>query len=398
MKPIPGLVLAAAVVAASVLAASPVLAEGTTAEKVAAFKEYLKTKPEAGGLKNQIAELGGCKDKAVVDVLMPLVRDPKMDEEVKVTILQTVGKQGDKAIAATLLTMIDSKPWEEKPKLIAAALEGVGDADAAGRYDDIIKLAKKYLDSNGDIAIAGYKAASLHVSRESVDDFIKELGRSDYTTNKDSAPKRAARAAAKPAIIECLKKMTGKNIDDVKVWVDWWNDNKKTWVPPGAAGKEKPKDLNASDKFVNDAPPFEISKPNKVWTFREGGGNGHVLTIEASDDGQRAAWVEVIVQGTKNLKSKTPELYSKEVRETLEAKFRDLKVAEWEKKSTISGQKAIEQILHGQHKELDAVHMRNCFVEEGGVMFALMCTFKTGKKASLETDIDTIIASFKIKK
>ena len=111
MKPIPGLVLAAAVVAASIFAASPVRAEGTTAEKITAFKEYLKTKPEAGNLKNQIAELGVCKDKAVVECLMPLVLDPKMDEEVKVTVLQTIGKQGDKTIATRLLSMIDSKPW-----------------------------------------------------------------------------------------------------------------------------------------------------------------------------------------------------------------------------------------------------------------------------------------------
>jgi len=398
MKSIPVIVVAAAAVAASVLAAAPVRAEGTTAEKVTAFKEYLKTKPEAGGLKNQIAELGTCKDKAVVAALMPLLKDPKMDEEVKVTILQTVGEQGDKAVAGQLLGMIDSKPWEEKPKLIAAALEGVGEADAAGQYKEIFKLAKKYLDSNGEISSAAFRAASLHVTPDSVDDFVKQLDVANYTTTSDSAAKRAARDSTKPVIVECLKKMTGKAIEEVKEWKSWWSDNKKSFTPPGAGGKEKPKDINASMTFSNDANTFEISRPNKAWVFRDSAGNGPVVVIEASEDGARAAWVEVYTQDTKKMKSPTPELVSKEHRESLEPKFKDLKVAEWEKKCSYGGEKGVEQVLNGQHKDLDAIHMRNVFIEHKGVMFTMLCVWKSGKKASLEDDIEEILRSFKPKK
>jgi len=389
---------AAGALAAALPPLRPARAGDAVDDKVEAFKEYLKTNPDSQGLRNQIAELGQTKDPRVADVLMPLLKSPKYDDEVKITVCQTVGKQGKKEVAAPLFFMADSKPWEEKPKLIAAALEGVGDADAPANYKELMKWGKKYLDINGDIAVACFRAASLHVTKETVDDLLKELVRADYVTTKDSAQKKAARGAAKPVLVELLKKLTGKNIDDVKVWNEWWSDNKKTWAPT-VPGEKKPKDLNATDTFTEDAYAFEIKKPNKAWSFRQNEGGGPIVTIEALEEGQRAAWCEMYVQGTKNMKSKTPEACAKEIRESMEGKFRDIKAgAEWEKKCMFGGKRAVEQIIFGQHKEFDAVHMHNVFTEEGEVMYYMISFYKSGKKASLDTDIEEIIKSFKIKR
>jgi hypothetical protein len=381
--------------AAAAVALAPVARAGDPVDdKVNAFKEYLKTNPDSQGIRNQIADLALAKSEKVVEPLLGVIRNPKYDDDVKVAALQAVGKQNVKTVAATLMGMADGKPWKEKPKLIAAAYEGAGDADADGQYKELIKVARKFLDTNGEIASSAFRAASLHVTRDSVDDFIKALESSDAALQQNAASKRPHHDACKPVIMDCLKKMTGKTMNDVKAWVDWWKTADKTFAPP-TPGKDKPKDINASDVFTDDGYGFEIKKPNKAWSFRPGDGRSMVVRLEALEEGSPAAWVDVFVEGTKNLKSKTPEAFGKEIRDTLEPKFRTLKEAEWDKKCTYAGLKGIEHVLNGQHKDLDAIHMHNVFVDKAGIMFYMSGVFKSGKKASLETDLEEILKSFK---
>lgn len=244
------------------------------------------------------------------------------------------------------------------------------------------------------MAGSAFRAASQHVSRDTVDDLIKELVRSDSATSKDSAQKKASRGATKPVLLEILKKVTGRSINDVKAWTDWWSENKSTWTPPDPT-KDKPKDLNASDTYLNEDYFFELKRPGKIWTYRAGNGNEHILMMDALEDGEKAAWIEVVVQGVRDLKAKTPEAYAKEQKDMIEPKFRDIKSAEWDKKCVYAGEKGVEQIIVGQHKDFDAVHMHNVFIEHKGVMFFFGCFYKSGKKASLETDMEDILRSLK---
>lgn len=390
------LALAAAVAAALGAAAAPVpgARADTIADAVTAFQDYLKTNPDSQGIRNQIGELSQKKDPRIADALLPLLNSPKYDEDVKIEVCRNAGKQGKPAVAGVLMSYADSKPLEEKPKLIAAALEGVGDANAKAFYEDLMKIAKKYLDSNADVACAGYRAAANHVTRQTVDDLIKELTRSETSEKKDSAVKKAARAAARPEIIAILKKITGERISDSQTWREWWKEREKTWKPP-VAGDEKGKDLNASEVFKDDAYAFEVRKPNKAWAFRRPD-TGPYLLMEALDEGQRAAWCEVFVEGTKGMKLQTPEAYAKELKNNLEGKFRDIKEAEWDKKCTYGGVKGIEQLVKGMHKDFDAVQMHNIYVEKGGVMYYFICFWKSGKPASMKDDIEEILKSFKI--
>ena len=359
------------------------------------FTEYLKTNPDSQGIRNKIADLALKHDPKVADVLMPLLHNPKYDDDVKIAACQALGKQGKKEIGAQLLAYAQSKPVEEKPKLFAAALEGAGEADAKGNYADLIKIAKKYLDTNGDIACAGFRAASLNVTRDSVEDLIKALESSDAALKANAASKRAPHDAAKPVIMDCLKKMTGQEYNDVKAWVKWWGDNKKTWDPP-VPGKDKPKDLNASDVFGDSVLGYEVKKPNKRWTFRKPDSGANIV-LEALDEGQRAAWCEILVQETKHMKSQTAEALAKELRDQYEPKFRDVKAgSDWERPCVYGGVKGIEQVVTGQHKDFDAVHLHNIFLVKSGYAYRIESIYKSGKAASLETDLEEILKGFRL--
>jgi HEAT repeat protein len=385
-----GLVLAAA---ASLLPAAR--AEDNVDEKVKEFQEYLKTNPDSQSLRNHIADLALLKKPQVADALMPLLKNPKLDDDVKIAVCQSVGKQGKPAVAAILMGLADSKTWEEKPKLRAAALEGVGEADAKTNYKELLKLAKKYLPTNGDIAIAAIKSCSLLVTHDSVEDLVTMLGVISGGLKASEASKRPHYDAERPVLIECLKKMTGLDYGEPDVWKRWWDDNKKTWEP-SVPGKDKPKDLNASETFADAALGFSIKKPSKRWTFRKAD-SGPVITLEALEEGQRAAWCDVFVQSTKNMTSKTPEALAKEIRDHVEPKFRDIKPGfVWDKPCSYGGAKGVEHIVVGQHKDFDAVHVHNVFLVKSEMSYRFECYYKSGKSAALETDIEEFLKSIVI--
>ena len=386
----------ALVVGAVFLAPHPALAD--VAEDIKAFEDYVKTNPTPDALCNKIADLGQKHDPAVAACLLKLNLLRNKDEKVVITTAQAVGKQKDPKVAVTLEAMADAKDIEKekKWKILGALLEGIGDADAKGHYKYLIDTAKKYLDLNGDVAGPAFRAASQHVSRDTVDDLVSALETCDAGVTANAVSKRVPRNATKPVILEALKRVTGKDIEDTKAWSDWWKENKKTWKPPSAGG-DKAVDLNASDTFTEDVYHVSIKKANKAWTFRRGEGH-HLLSIEALDEGQKAAWVELFVEGTGNLKSKTPEAYADEMKGNIEPKFRDIKSAEWSRKCGYGGLTGIEQIVDGQHKDHDVVHMHNVFLDNKGFMFYISTFWKSGKKASLKDDVEEIIKSFHLTK
>ncbi len=373
---------------------APVRAD-TIDDAVKAFEDYLKTKPESSGIVNQIGDLAQKHHPKVAKAFMPLLRHA--DETVKIAVLQNIGKQNDPKVAGPLMGMFDAVEKEKRYKLLAAIAEGVGDADAKAHYDFLIKTAKKYLDINADVSSAAFRGCANNVCRETVDDLVKQVGVADYVTTADNPVKRAARNATKPVLNDLLRKITGEDINDVKIWNEWWKKNDKTWKPP-VAGAEGKKDINASLVFADDAYGFELKKPNTRWSFRKPDGNNPYLTMEALDEGQRAAWVELNVMGNKNLKSKTPEAMADEQKGGIEGKFREFKTAEWDKKGMVAGEKSVEQILFGPHKDHDVVAMHNVYVLKSEVHYFLITYWKSGKAASLREDIEEIIKTFRLTK
>ncbi|HEU4394973.1 MAG TPA: HEAT repeat domain-containing protein [Planctomycetota bacterium] len=369
-------------------------------DAVKSFEDYLKTNPDSQGIRNQIAELGLKKDPRVAKALTPLLKSPKYDDDVKIAVAQCIGEQGDPAVVGMLKTMADAKDIEkDKPKVLAAILEGIGDADAKRNYEFLMKIGKKQIDYNADVASAAFRAASLHVSVETVEDMLKELDKANTVFTNDSAQKQAGRNGTKPVLMEILKKLTGENISDVKAWKDWWNGVKKTgWKPP-APGESKTEDLSKLESYSDAAYGYEVKRPNKAWIFRKGtSDNGPKISLEALDEGQRAAWCELYIYDTKGILQKRPEQLAQTWRENNEPKFRDFKEQVWDRKTTCGGAGGLEMILVGQHKELDAVAMHNVFVEKSGMMYYWICVWKSGKPASMKEDIEEVLRSFRIKK
>jgi hypothetical protein len=393
-----GTLAAGLALAAAMPPLDPAGAGEEVAKKLEEFKEYLKTNPDSQGIRNQIADLSLLKAPEVAEALMPLLRNPKYDDDVKIAVCQAVGKQGKKEIGAVLLNMADGKPWEEKPKLRAAAIEGAGDADAKANYKELMKIAKKYLPTNGDIAIAALRGCSQYVTRDTVEDMLAELTVVSSGLKASEAAKRPHYDAERPVIMELLKKMTGLDYGEPAAWKRWWDENKKTWEPP-VPGKETKKDINASDTYSDSALGlYEIRKPNKRWTFKQTG-TGPAVTLEALEEGQRAAWCDVFIQGAKNMKSQSAEALAKEVRDLIEPKFRDIKPGStWEKPCSYGGVKGIEHVVTGQHKDFDAIHMHNVFLFENGFAYRIETYYKSGKAASLSEDIEAFLKSIRLKK
>ena len=363
---------------------------------IVVFKEYLKTNPDSQGIRNQVAELALLKSEKVVEPLMGLLKSSK-DDEVKIAVLQAVGKQGVKSVGARLMAMADSKPFDDKPKLIAAALEGAGDADAAGQYKELLKFAKKYYDRDADITCSALRAASHHVTRETVDDFIQALKRASYVKEGEDPRKMAARAAAKPVLTELLKRMTGKSIDDPKGWTVWWSDNKKTWKP-AVVPADPPRESVGPDSVTDVALGFEIRRPSSAWSLRQHRRDSLCVSLEAIRDGERAAWVEMYAVGTAYFKEKTPTDWAEMVRGRLAGAFEPTGTPEWGKPCTFSGVAGVEQALDGVHRTHGSIRMRNVFLEKDGVMYYMLCIWRNGAREGLEADVAAILESFRFTK
>jgi len=363
-------------------------------DEVKAFEEYVKTKPDSQGLRNKIAEISLRKDPRVAEALKDLLRHA--DDEVKIAVAQNIGKQGDPKVVRYLMAMADRKDMDENPKLMAALLEGIGDADAKRNYKYLLKTANKYMDSSGDISGAAFRALANYVTAETVDDLIKAVGTADYVTTADNAVKKASRGAVKGVLMDLLKKVTNEQINDVKIWKEWWSDNKKTWKAP-IAGTDEKKNINDSDEYEDTAYGFILKKPNRAWIFRLSQGDHFQIILEALDEGQRAAWIELTVFGTKNYKSKTPEAMAEELRPIFEGKFREIKEGSyWDRKTRIAGETGIEQKVFGPHKDFDVVEMRNVLMTHKEVMYQFVTYWKSGKNPSFKEDIEEAFKTFKL--
>ena len=374
----------------------PALAD-TVDDAVKAFEDYLKTKPEPSGIVNQVGDLAQKHDPRVAKAFHPLLRHA--EDTVRIAVLQNIGKQKDPKVVGPLMGIYKAAEKEKpkKYKIMAAALEGIGDADAKANSKFLVDEAKDWINKNGDVGMAAFRAAANHVTRDVVDDFIGQLAVCDSSTTADNAEKRAARNACKPVIIDLLQKMTGMEIKDAKIWKEWWGEKGKTWKPK-TEGKDDKKDLNASEEYEDEAYGFVLKRPNKRWTFQKPDGGNPYIQLEALDEGQKAAWCELYVQGTKGLKSTTAEAMAEEQKEKIEGKFREFKEAEWDKKAAFGGEKGVHQILFGPHKDFDVVRMHNAYTVKSEIHYWVFTYYKSGKAKSLQDDVEKIIADFDLKK
>jgi hypothetical protein len=392
----PDLALVAVLVASlggAVTALPPSARADAVDEAIQRFEERVSA-GDTNAKRNAIAELGLKKDPRVAKALMTLLLKDK-DEDVRIAVCQVIGEQKDPSVAGRLYAMFEDKKNRDNHKLLAALLEGVGEANAKGMYKDLLDAGKKWQVKKGEVAEAAYRAIANHHTRQTVDDLVKQLQAVANPTGDNSVETQNAYNYVKPAIMDILQKLTKQNIKDPVSWKKWWGDNEKTYKPEEA---EKPKDLNASMEYFDEGYRFTLRKPSKDWSFKKGSGDAHHLTLEALEEGAPAAWVELIIYEAKRMKSQTPEAMAEENKTSLEETTKDIKDAEWAKKTTCGGEKAIEQTLTGRHKDHQAVYIHNIFLERGGILFLFRGFHKSGKDPNFKKHIDDIYKSLKFSK
>jgi hypothetical protein len=212
--------------------------------EIADFREYLKTGPEPGALRNRIVDFARRPDPRKVKPLAPLLRVRKYDDEVRSAACRGIGRMGDPGASGLLLAVAEDKGNRSRPQVVAAALEGVGDADPRGRQGSLLKFAKSHLDRDAVIASAALRAAAKAPSRELVDDLVRMLEWCSVDRPGAPAEARAAREAVRPVLVTLLRDLTGHDAKDPAGWSEWWSSGAKRTrtprppaPPPPASGR-----------------------------------------------------------------------------------------------------------------------------------------------------------------
>jgi hypothetical protein len=201
--------------------------------EIAIFREYLKTRPEPPALRNRVVDFTLRPDPRKVGPLKPLLSVREFDDEVRVVACRGIGRMGDPAAATLLLAVAEDKSNRHRPGVVAAALEGVGNADPRGLHGQLVRFAKTHLDRDAVIATAALHAAARVPSNELVDDLVRMLEQVSVESPSDGAVRRAAHDAVRPVLIELLRGLTGAEAKDARAWREWWAGRKRTWKPCG---------------------------------------------------------------------------------------------------------------------------------------------------------------------
>jgi len=388
---------AAVLLAGALLAPSPAAADEVD-DAIASFQERVAPPAGPDAKERAIAELGVKHDPRVAAVLRPLLQDT--DRAVRVQAAKFIGEQKDPKIAPLLESMAtrEIKKKDTDEIFLAALVEGVGDADPKGRFEFLVEIARKWLDQDARVTIAAAEGYAQTGTREAVDELVKLLAVADVITTGQNAVAQKTRDEVRKALVPILKRATGKDIGEAKVWKSWWDDNKKSWKPPGEGAK--PDAAAAGDPlvFTDDAYGWSIRRPSQTWAFEKV--KGAPLRIQASVDGSAAAWVVVISTELSNYKEKNAEQVAEAIRRLIEPDFTDCvkERTDWNKPGKWKGLPSVTQEVFGRHKDLGTVALKNVFATRGTLLFRIETTWKSGSPQYLRDDIEKMLDSFRISK
>ena len=364
---------------------------------VAEFRAFLKTEPAPQDLRRRVEDLAAHRDPRVVDALAGVVRNPRISDASREAAARLLVEQGDPHVLGTLQQLADTKHLaEEHPSVLVALLEEMGECDPKQTHEWLLKMGKKHMSRDAGIAGAAFRGASRHATREVVDELIRAM---EYA--KHAAADQGDQATTTPAEIESrlgaiLEEMTGVYHVDTDAWRRWWSENQKTWTPPVSAGEGEP-EVGVFGKFTDAVYGVSVDLPRRNWRLRKPSEWGHfVLAVEVPDGDQRAAWCELYIYETRLFAQKTPPQIAETWRLNNVLKFRELNVAEWDGKATVSGCAGVEQRLIGLHKELGRVELRNRFVERDGVMYYWVCGRRLGADPSHGAGVALVLDSFEL--
>jgi hypothetical protein len=321
--------------------------------------------------------------------------------EVRCAAASSIGEQKDPATAAILCSIFDRendrKDKDRDAKFLCALLEGIGEADAKGRYKVLEKAVRKWSDIDLEICRAAAKSMAMARTPEAVSDLVALAERCDSMIPAQSHQswKDAYEATAKAAMVE-LNKLTGKDIKTSKGWRDWWKDNGKSWKY-GDARADAPAD---PDAWGDDAGSFALKRPSKAWTKGAVDRTDNVLfTAEARVDGSLAAKIWIRTADVSGLASQTASAMADEKKAHLENMMKDARrdQTRWGVKTSLGGENAVMHEVYGRDPDHDICFRRHVYAVRGGVMYFVIGMCKAGREETLRKEFDSLYGSFRFK-
>ena len=286
----------------------PVAGPDAVDAALAEFREYMHSGPEARGVCRQIRRLGALGDPRVAAELLPLLDGKHL--EVRIAAANWIGRQGDPAIADHLVHMAGLPRVKKEPAHLAAVLAGIGDADAAGKQDRLLRIAREWADEDAGVAAAGYRAAARVVEPETVGALVKDLAAAAERAAAGPAESRERAPRVAAARVDVLQRLTGESFGDADAWSRWWKDHRRNWTP---RGKVRPRMEPLRVEALEGEPlGFALERPGPDWVIHDhrDGQPRAVVSLVAPPGGE--AWVALSIFDEKTFAMKSAEAWAAE--------------------------------------------------------------------------------------
>jgi hypothetical protein len=362
------------------------------------FRAYVGTKPSPEELRWRIEDLAALRNPRVVPALSRLVKDSSMEDATREAAARFLVEQGDPHALRTLRQLADQKDVEiDHPRVFVALLHEMGECDPEQSHEWLLKVGKKFLTKDADIARAAFSSASRQVTGEVVDELIRCAEWAHHAAKRGDGPDTTSCGAVESHLHFLLEQITGVHLTDSREWRRWWNEIRKIWKPPVPVDRGEP-EVGAKGTFADRNYGYSVALPWGEWRLRQGSDGDAYLTMDVPDADRRSAWCELHIYETRTFMEKRPEQIAESWRLQHESKFREITKAVWKRRVEVSDREAVEQILVGLHKEHGRVELRNLFVERDGVMYGWICGRRLGAIDSRRhgLGIDLVLGSFKL--
>lgn len=260
-----------AVLATVVLLAGAARAEDEVDAAIGAFRERMEHALDDTARVVAVHELGFRRDPRVVPVLKPLLQHPNLD--IRIAAAQQIGEQKDPAVAPYLIALYEKEESakDRSVSFLVALLEGIGEADAKGRFKFIERVYRRWFAENLDLVRAAARAMALARTADAVGHLVDLL---EYAQARAEAPvqteeKRAVHEALATQCRRLLRGVTALDLKGARAWRDWWRENRRTWKPPAPGGSPAADPSADPMSWTDPSREFSVRWPSKGWTVHE---------------------------------------------------------------------------------------------------------------------------------
>jgi hypothetical protein len=369
-------------------------------EAIAAFRERMGNAPDTMARVIAVHELGFRKDPRVVPVLRPLLQSPV--PELRIAAAQQIGEQKDPSVAPLLIALYEKEEFSKDRSVpwLAALLEGVGDADAKGRFKFLEKAYRRWFGEDSAIVRASVRAMALARTPDAVENLVTLLESAETGARAPvmAEEKRGEHEATRILCHRLLRGVTGIDLKSAKAWRDWWRENRRTWKapPPGGVPSREP---GADPMSWTDASrEFSVRWPSKGWTVHDS--EECLLSASRAVDGRPVArfWVEADAidgAGFKDAGSMAKAWRGSVDRQVLDQKPERCR---WNENVVFGGESAVLHEAFGRMEEYGVVTLRHVFVVHHGYMFHVTGVAEGAPDDPVRKEFDDLFASFRFLK